>query len=122
MSTGGKSDLGTAEMASPPAAGITPRASRSLLHYIGNGELSGSYPNVGSAPRSIKNNAQMHDSIDYQDKEKTKLDLMESLNFSKELLENIRRQQDPPSDTQLTNKTKIVTTPEVKSYSNKVIM
>jgi len=119
---GGKSDLGTAEMASTPAAGITPRASRSLLHYIGNGELSGSYPNVGSAPRSTKNNAQMHDSIDYQDKEKTKLDLMESLNFSKELLENIRRQQDPPSDTQLTNKTKIVTTPEVKSYSNKVIM
>ena len=122
MSTGGKSDLATAEMASPPAAGITPRVSRSLLHYLGNGELSGSYPNVGSAHRSTKNNAQMHDSIDFHDKEKTKLDLMESLNFSKELLENIRRQQDPPSDQQLTNKTKIVITPEVKSYSNKVIM
>jgi len=121
-----------------------PRTSRSLLHYIGKGELGGSYPNIPAAKMDKEpvvhkvapkpsskwaiEDMVVDDTPNFMDfgisKERAKQELMDSLNYSREFLQRQQRAEEASNDQNLTNKTKIVTATtnghnlKVKPYTN----
>jgi len=130
---GGKTELGTPETASPSSADhFTPvlrrPASRSLLSYIGKGELGDTYPNIGNSEVLGQQSARHDQTAGHSppdtpppppfDREKALRELTESLNFSREHLNRIRSGQEQVS----TNRTRVTSSvPRVKSYDSNSI-